>query len=132
MKINVHVIICAVFCSVWLLAGCAQEDLLSKMEKIVPIFEDARVLESKLATEKMSVIMMEVEVSKASQKEIIDFYKDAMTKQGWELKSLKDYGKNGSVMELLKEDLGTLSVVTIMKKTQKTGKIPVTLNLTIE
>jgi hypothetical protein len=35
-------------------------------------------------------------------------------------------------MELLKEDLGTLSVVTIMKKTQKTGKIPVTLNLTIE
>ena len=132
MKINVHVIICAVFCSVFLLAGCAQEDLLSKMEKIVPIFEGAQVLESKLATEKMSVIMMEVEVSKASQKEIIDFYKDAMTKQGWELKSLKDYGKNGSVMELLKEDLGTLSVVTIMKKTQKTGKIPVTLNLTIE
>jgi len=77
----------------------------------------------------MSVIMMEVEVSKASQKEILDFYKDAMTKQGWELKKFKDYGKNGSVMELVKEDLGTLSVVTIMKKTKKTGKIPVTLNL---
>ena len=132
MKNKIHVLICGVFCSVCLLAGCAQEDLLSKMKKIVPIFEAARVLESKLATEKMSIIMMEVEVSKASQKEILDFYKDAMTKQGWELKSLKDYGKNGSVMELVKEDFGTLSVVTIMKKTKITGKIPVTLNLTIE
>ena len=132
MKNKIHVLICAVFCSVCLLAGCAQEDLLSKMKKIVPIFEGARVLESKLATEKMSIIMMEVEVSKASQKEILDFYKDDMTKQGWELKSLKDYGINGSVMELVKEDLGTLSVVTIMKKTEKTGKIPVTLNLTIK
>ena len=132
MKNKIHVLICAVFCSVCLLAGCAQEDLLSKMKKIVPIFEGARVLESKIPTEKMSVIMMEVEVSKASQKEILDFYKDAMTKQGWELKSLKDYGKNGSLMELVKEDLGTLSVVTIMKKTEKTGKIPVTLNLTIK
>jgi len=130
MRNKICVLICAVFCSVCLLAGCAQEDLLSKMKKIVPIFEGARVLESKIPTEKMSVIMMEVEVSKASQKEILDFYKDAMTKQGWELKKLKDYGKNGSVMELVKEDLGTLSVVTIMKKTEKTGKIPVTLNLT--
>ncbi|MGD2149480.1 MAG: hypothetical protein PVJ20_14445 [Desulfobacterales bacterium] len=102
------------------------------MKKIVPIFEGARILESKMPTEKMSVIMMEVEASKASQKEILDFYKDAMTKQGWELKSHKDYGKNGSVMELIKEDLGTLSVVTIMKKTPKTGKIPVTLNLTVK
>ena len=132
MMNKIHVLICAVFCSVCLLAGCAQEDLLSKMKKIVPIFEGARVLESKIPTEKMSVIMMEVEVSKASQKEILDFYKDAMTKQGWELKSLKDYGNNGSLMELVKEDLGTLSVVTIMKKTEKTGKIPVTLNLTIK
>jgi hypothetical protein len=45
--------------------------------------------------------------------------------------SHKDYGKNGSVMELAKEDMGTLSVVTILKTTHKTGKIPVTLNLTI-
>lgn len=130
MRNKICVLICAVFCSVCLLAGCAQEDLLSKMKKIVPIFEGAQVLESKIPTEKMSVIMMEVEVSKASQKEILNFYKDAMTKQGWKLKKLKDYGKNGSVMELVKEDLGTLSVVTIMKKTEKTGKIPVTLNLT--
>ena len=132
MKNKIHVLICAVFYSVCLLAGCAQEDLLSKMKKIVPIFEGAQILESKLATDKMSIIMMEVEVAKASQKEILDFYKDAMTKQNWELKSLKDYGINGSVMEMVKEDLGTLSVVTIMKKTQKTGKIPVTLNLTIK
>ena len=130
MRTKICVLICAFF-SIFLLAGCAQEDLLSKMKKVVPIFEGAQILESKIPTEKMSIIMMEVEVSKASQKEILDFYKDAMTKQGWELKSLKDYGKNGSVMELVKEDLGTLSVVTIMKKTQKTGKIPVTLNLTI-
>ncbi|MGD9243576.1 MAG: hypothetical protein PVH36_01510 [Desulfobacterales bacterium] len=132
MKNKTHVLICAVFCLVCLLSGCAQENLLSKMKKIVPIFEGARILESKMPTEKMSVIMMEVEASKASQKEILDFYKDAMTKQGWELKSHKDYGKNGSVMELIKEDLGTLSVVTIMKKTPKTGKIPVTLNLTVK
>ena len=129
MRTKICVLICAFFCSIYFLAGCAQENLLSKMKKIVPIFEGAQVLESKIPTEKMSVIMMEVEVSKASQKEILDFYKDAMTKQGWELKKFKDYGKNGSVMELVKEDLGTLSVVTIMKKTKKTGKIPVTLNL---
>ena len=132
MKNKIHLLICAVLYSVCLIAGCAQDDLLSKMRKIVPIFEGAQILESKLPTDKMSIIMMEVEVSKASQKEILDFYKDAMTKQNWELKSLKDYGKNGSVMELVKEDSGTLSVVTIMKKTQKTGKIPVTLNLTIK
>jgi hypothetical protein len=101
------------------------------MRKIVPIFEGAQILESKLPTDKMSIIMMEVEVSKASQKEILEFYNDAMTKQNWELKSLEDYGKDGIVMELVKEDLGMLSVVTIMKKTQETGKIPVTLNLTI-
>jgi hypothetical protein len=55
-----------------------------------------------------------------------------MTKQGWQKKSFKDYGKNGSVMELVKEDIGTLSIVTIMKKVEKTGKIPVTVNLTIK
>ena len=132
MKTKIGVLICVFFCSICLLAGCAQEDLLSKMKKVVPIFEGAQIVESKIPTEKMSIIIMEVEVSKASQKEILNFYKDAMTKQGWELKKLKDYGKNGSVMELVKEDLGTLSVVTIMKKTEKTGKIPVTLNLTIK
>ncbi len=132
MKNKIHILTSTVFCLVCLFAGCTQEDLLSKMKKIVPIVEGARVLESKLATEKMSVIMMEVEVSKTSQKDLLDFYKDTMTKQGWELKSLKDYGKNGSVMELVKDDLGTLSVVTIMKKVKKTGKIPVTLNLSIK
>lgn len=129
MRSKICVFICAFFCSICLLAGCAQENLISKMKKIVPIFEGAQVLESKIPSEKMSIIMMEVELSKASQKEILDFYKDAMTKQGFELKKFKDYGKNGSIMELVKEDVGTLSVVTIMKKTQKTGKIPVTLNL---
>ena len=101
MKNKIHLLICAVLYSVCLIAGCAQEDLLSKMRKIVPIFEGAQILESKLPPDKMSIIMMEVEVSKAPQKEILDFYKDAMTKQGWELKKLKDYGKNGSVMELV-------------------------------
>lgn len=133
MKEKISVIICAVLYSVCLLAGCAQqEDLLSKMKKIVPVFEGAQILASKMPSEKISVIMMEVEASKASQKNILDFYQDTMTKKGWKLKKIKDYGKNGSVMELVKEDLGTLSVVTIMKKTEKTGKIPVTLNLTIK
>ena len=132
MRTKICVLICVFICSICLLAGCAQENSLSKMKKIVPIFEGAQVLESKIPTEKMSIIMMEVEVSKASQKEILDFYKDAMTKQGFELKKFKDYGKNGSVMELVKEDLGTMSVVTIMKKTKKTGIIPVTLNLELK
>ncbi len=131
MKNKIHVLICAVFCSVFLLAGCAQEDLLSKMKKTVPVFEGARVLESKMPTEKMSVMIMEVDVSKASQKEILDFYKDAMTRQGWELKNLTEHNK-GSVMELVKKDLGTLTVLTMIDKTKKTGKIPVTLNLRIK
>ena len=131
MKNKIHVLICAVFCSVFLLAGCAQEDLLSKMKKIVPVFEGARVLESKMPTEKMSVMIMEVDVSKASQKEILDFYKDAMTRQGWELKNLTEHNK-GSVMELVKKDLGTLTVLTMIAETEKTGKIPVTLNLAMK
>ena len=131
MRTKFSVLIFSTFCFVYLLVACGQEDLLSKMKKTVPIFEGARILETKLATKKTSIIMMEVEESKASQKEILDFYKDAMTKQGWQLMNHKDYGKNGSVMELVKENMGTLSIVTILKKTQKTGKIPVTLNLTI-
>jgi hypothetical protein len=112
-----------------LLQGCGQKDPLDQMKKIVPILEGAKILETKVADEKMGIIMMEVAVAKASQKEILDFYKSKMTDQGWVLKSLKDYGKNGSVMELAKEDVGTLSVMTILKKTDKTGIIPVTLNL---
>ena len=131
MKNKIHVLICAIFCSVFLLAGCAQENVLSKMKKIVPVIKGARVLESKMPTEKMGVTMMEVDVSKASQKEILDFYKDAMTKQGWELKNLTEHNK-GSVMELVKKDLGTLTVLTMIDKTKETGKIPVTLNLIIK
>jgi hypothetical protein len=131
MRTKICVLIFSTFCFVCLLGACGQEDLLGNMKKIVPVFEGARILETKVAMEKTSIIMMEVEESRASQKEILDFYKDAMTKQGWKLMSHKDYGKNGSVMELAKEDMGTLSVVTILKTTHKTGKIPVTLNLTI-
>jgi outer membrane murein-binding lipoprotein Lpp len=132
MKNKTFVLICAFFYSVCLLAGCAQqEDVLSKMKKIVPVFEGARILASKMPSEKMSIIMMEVEASKASQKEILNFYKNAMTKQGWKLKNLTKHHK-GSVMELVKKDLGTLTVLTMIEKTKKTGKIPVTLNLTIK
>jgi hypothetical protein len=133
MKSKNLLVICAVFCSIFLFLGCSKEDdVLGKMKKMIPLFEGATVVESKVAEEKMAVIMMEVETSKASQKDIFDFYKDTMTKEGWELKKFKDYGKNGSVMELAKEDVGTLSVVTIMKKVEKTGKIPVTVNLAIK
>jgi hypothetical protein len=132
MKEKMCGLICFVFFSICLTTGCAQKDLLSKMKNLVPIFEGAKVTESYMPTEKMAVIRMDVEVAKSSQKELLDFYKDTMTKKGWELQKLKDYGKNGSVMVLTKNDLGTLSVVTILKKTEKTGIIPVTLNLEIE
>ncbi len=112
--------------------GCGQSDILSKMKKQIPIFEGAQVIDSYMPEEKMGVIKMEIQVSKASQKEILEFYKDTMISKGWELKKLKDYGKNGSVMELTNKDLSMLSVMTIMKKVQDTGKIPVTLNLTIK
>ena len=133
MKSKILFITFTIFCLIFLVSGCSKEDdVLGKMKKMIPLFEDATVVESKVADEKMAVIMMEVDTSKASQKDIFDFYKDTMTKQGWELKNFKDYGKNGSVMELVKEDIGTLSVVTIMKKVEKTGKIPLTVNLTIK
>jgi hypothetical protein len=114
-----------------LLYGCSKEDPLGRLKKLAPIFENAKIIESKVADEKMGIITMEVEANKATQKEILDFYKSTLTDQGWTLKSLKDYGKDGSVMELVKEDIGTFSVVTIMKNTDKTGKIPVTLNLNV-
>ena len=133
MKSKILFITFTIFCLIFLVSGCSKEDdVLGKMKKMVPLFEDATVVESKVADEKMAVVMMEVDTSKASQKDIFDFYKDTMTKQGWELKNFKDYGKNGSVMELAKEDIGTLSVVTIMKKVEKTGKIPLTVNLTLK
>jgi hypothetical protein len=132
MKNKMVGLICFVFCSICLTAGCAQEDLLSKMRKLVPIFEGAKVIESYMPTDKMAVIRMELEVAKSSQKELLDFYQDSMTSKDWELKELKDYGKNGSVMVLTNNEFGTLSVVTILKKTDKTGIIPVTLNLEIE
>ena len=108
------------------------EDLLSKMKKEVPICQGAKVLESYMPMEKMSVIKLDVDAKKASQEDILNFYKDVMTKKGWELKGLKDYGVNGSVMELAKKDWGTLSIQTITKKTKKTGKIPVVLSLSLK
>jgi hypothetical protein len=91
------------------------EELIKLQYTNVKVFLDGWVEWNK-AGYPMGIIMMEVEVSKATQKEILDFYKTNMTQQGWDLKSLKDYGKNGSVMELVKEDIGTLSAVTILKK----------------
>jgi len=104
------------------------------MKEVVPIFEGAKIVDSyNTPDEKMSIIRLEVETKnwKGTQKEILNFYKDTMTQKGWEFKKLKDYGKNGSVMELVKKDFGTLAVQTVCKKTEKTGKIPVVLNLSI-
>lgn len=130
MKTNVYVSL-AVF-SILVLAGCGQQDTLSIMKKQIPIFDGAKVIESYMPEKNAGVIKMEIDVSNSSQKEIFDFYKDTMTSKNWELEKFKDYGKNGSVMELVKEDTGTLSVMTIMKKVEKTGKIPLILNLTVK
>ena len=120
---------------IFVLAACGQKDLLSQMKEMVPIFPGAKIIDSALTPgEKMSIIRLEVETKnwKDTQKEILDFYKDSMTQKWWEFKKLKAYGKNGSVMELVKKDFGTLAIQTICRQTDKTGKIPVTLNLTIK
>lgn len=132
MRKRICVLIYAVFCSIFLLLACGQEKLLTKMKNEVPIYEGAKVLESYMPEENMSVIKIEVEASKASKKDILSFYKDAMTKKGWEIKLDKDYGGSGALMELVKKDWGTLSIQPLTKKTRKTGKIPVILNLSIK
>jgi len=129
MKTHIRVSMAVI--AILVLASCSQQDTLSEMKKQIPIFEGAEVIESYMPEKKTGVIKMEMDMSKSSQKEILDFYKDTMASKGWELKKFKDYGKNGSIMELVKDDMGTLSVMTIMKKVEKTGKIPLTLNLTI-
>jgi hypothetical protein len=118
--------------ALFFLVACGQQDLLSQMKEMIPIFQGANIIDSyNTPGEKMSVIRLEVATKnwKGTQKEILDYYKNTMTQKGWEFKKLKDYGKNGSVMELVKKDFGTLAVQTICKKSDKTGKIPVVLNL---
>jgi hypothetical protein len=117
--------------TILVLVSCGQQDTLSKMKKEIPIFAGAAVIESYMPEKETGVIKMEIDMSKSSQKDIFDFYKDTMTNKGWEVRKFKDYGKNGSVMEMVKDDTGTLSVMTIMKKVEKTGKIPLTLNLNL-
>ena len=129
MKTHIHVI--SAIITILVLISCGQQDTLSRMNKEIPIFEGAEVLESYMPEKHTGVIKMEIDMSKSSQKEVFDFYKDTMANKGWETKKFKDYGKNGSIMEMVKDDTGTLSVMTIMKKAEKTGKIPLTLNLTI-
>ncbi len=129
MRTKNCVLICVVFFSTILLLACGQEKLLTKMKNEVPIYEGAVVLESYMPEESMSVIKIEVEASKASKKDILSFYKDAMTKKGWEIKLDKDYGGSGALMQLAKKDWGTLSIQPMTKQTKKTGKIPVVLSL---
>jgi len=129
MKTHIHVSMTII--TILVLTSCGQQDTLSKMNKEIPIFEGAEVIESYMPEKKTGVIKMEIDMSKSSQNEIFDFYRDTMANKGWKTKKFKDYGKNGSIMEMVKDDTGTLSVMTIMKKVEKTGKIPLTLNLTI-
>jgi hypothetical protein len=129
MKTHIHVSMAII--TILVLTSCGQQDTLSKMNKEIPIFEGAEVIESYMPEKKTGVIKMEIDMSKSSQKEIFDFYRDTMANKGWKSKKFKDYGKNGSIMEMVKDDTGTLSVMTIMKKAEKTGKIPLTLNLTV-
>jgi hypothetical protein len=129
MRPKVALFVVAVCGAVFALVACAKEDLLGEMKKAVPIYEGAEVMKSYMPMEKMSVIQMEVDASKASQKEVLRFYEDTLTQKGWELASSKDYGKDGSVLEWVKKDWGTLSIQTITKKTPETGKMPVILSL---
>jgi len=118
-----------VVCAAVLSVGCGEECMLDQMKSMVPVFEGGTVLESYSPTEEMNVIKFEVDVSSSSQQDILDYYRETMTGKGWELVDTKDYGKNGSIMEFTNAEFGTLSVQTITKKTEKTGKIPVVLSL---
>lgn len=122
----------AALCAISIMGGCGGNDLLCEMKEEVPVFEGAEILKSYMPTDKMSVIQLEVEASKATQHDILSFYEKTMTKKGWGFVGVEDYGADGSVMELIKKDRGTLSIQTITKKTKETGIIQVVLSLEIE
>ncbi|MFC2171943.1 hypothetical protein ACFLU6_04850 [Acidobacteriota bacterium] len=132
MRIKTYVAFSVLFCVALFFVGCEKDTLMTEMKRVIPVIEGATVLKSYLPNEKMAVMELEVDASKVPQKAILDFYQNTLTKQGWESKGIKDYGKNGSLMELKKKDWGTLSVQTITKKTDKTGKIPFVLSLSLD
>ena len=128
-----HKIFCVFICLVLLLGACGQKDLIEEMKKEVPLYQGAKIVKTSNPDEKTSVIQYEVAASEASEEDkIIDFYKDSMTKKGWEFQEneLKRWKNNGSVFSLTKQNVGTLSVQTIIRGVEKTKKMTVVLNLT--
>ena len=114
------------------LGACRQNDLLEEMKKAIPLYEGATIVKStSIPEENMSVIQYDVEASQVSEEALIDFYKDSMNKNGWELEEFKQWTNNGSVFSFTKKEWATLSIQIINTKQMKDiGKIKVVLNLT--
>lgn len=118
---------CIFFC---FFLGCEKKTVLTEMKELVPLLEGATVSDSYMPDTKTAVMKVIIDASIKSNKDILDFYKDQMSKKGWEQKTFKDYGEDGCVMELAEKDSRILAIQTITKATQKTGKIDIIFNLT--
>jgi len=110
--------------------ACAGEDLVEAMRELVPLYEGATILDTgNVPGERESIIQFEVDASLSSEDDIIDFYRDAMTERGWEFEEIKRWPGNGSVFSMTEADWGTLTVQTVTREIESTGKIRVVLNL---
>jgi hypothetical protein len=110
--------------------ACGRENLLDEMKVMVPMHHGACVVEAKeVPEERESIIQFDIEASEASEDDIIEFYKTAMTDRGWEFEELERWAGNGSVFSMTREGYGTLTIQTVTKQVEQTGKIRVVLNL---
>ena len=116
---------------VLLSAACGERSPVDEMERLVPVYQGATVLDKRHIEEHgETIIQYEIEVSKASEDDVIELYTAAMEQKGWKSEDIKRWPGNGSVFSMIKRDHGTLTVQTITKNVKETGKIRVVLNLT--
>ena len=114
-----------------LVAGCAKERPLGAMEGIVPLYEGASVVDARSVEDhRENIVQFDIQASKASEDDIIEFYRNVMVERGWTLADIKRYTGDGSVFSMVKDGVGTLTIQTIIKDSENTGQIRVVLNLT--
>jgi hypothetical protein len=128
MKVR-HTIVVAVV-ALLVVASCPRESILEEMRQVVPLQEGARLVEAKeIPGEGEGIMQYDIEAAQSSEDDIIEFYRSRMTESGWKFEDIERWAGNGSVFSMTCEDQGTLTVQTVTKQTEKTGKIRVVLNL---
>ena len=120
----------AVIVALLVAASCLKESILEEMRQAVPVQEGASIVEAKeIPGEGEGIIQYDIEASQSSEDDIIEFYRSRMTESGWKFEDIERWAGNGSVFSMTREDRSTLTIQTITKQTEKTGKIRVVLNL---